>query len=1021
MNKTSFRFASVRTAVSAALFLYACVCSWAYGGAESGAKKLAVVKTTYFDIIYPPESEQAAQKIAAVCDSDYLEICSLLGTEPYQRFPVTITHSVDSLNAYFSPVLYNSIVLYDTVPSSSLDMFENTIESVFYHELTHAVTLNMKNKFWRVMSGIFSDALTPAYLTLTTFWEEGATVSFESRSGGGRLNNPFSMQIVAQAKIENRFPSWRDVTGARDTYPGGTDAYIFGAAFAKYLQDSYGMEKYGDFWRAAGSHLSPAFVSGVFKSVYDKKITDVWNDFRDSYAVPEITDDTRADIRDFFTEAGNEKIQKNGFTKTNNKKSVFSYIDSCSNGIVWCDSACGAVWYVPVNESSSKNKPAQTKATISYGKPKKICTMTGICGMSLSADGTRIAVSRLVQKDTVKSEVVVFELSNPGTKKCSVKRLYTAGGTGLREGCILDSADGKETYAACVRTTENHVKIELYKINKNSAEKKCVRSIALSDGELPFCLNDAGSGRLALVCKKGLSWSVRVYAPDFCSYNSFSPGGRNCIIRNLHAALREKQHAVFTFSWAELGSQYGTESKAESPMLARAGTLDVLYGDGINSAADTAQALFTLQKNDFSGGVTNAVGMRPNLVYTASFYDTTRLMVMNGVLAVDHFDAVTAHSACGEDTRSAEITASPEAAVKPYNPFGYFTRGVFIPFGTVPVYSHNNTDGQTGNTLLGATWITSDPWRSTILLASAGYDTFSESGGALAEFVQQNDRASLSLAGTALFDSKGFLQSRGSGSASYTAYAGNVSSVSLAASGYILYGRSYNGYITETTDVEGSTETKSYADKENDFFTTAEGKTGITFSNVHKCASGYKQYAGVYAEPFVTVEYNSGWFDRTKTPHTVDHGYSNAGAEIAAYVPGLFPLTVTASLFPSSSYFLSASASAVLFSYEIQKGIPAVSLYADRLVLSASYTAYESYGKADSWDIADTVSLMQNVKTMDYSDLCTVGASVILSANTGAMATSSIQCAVGGELRYRPNFEEGKKKISGAFTCILVY
>lgn len=231
--------------------MYACACLWAYGGAESGAKKLSVVKTTYFDIIYPPESEQAAKKIAAVCDSDYIEICSILNTEPYQRFPVTITHSVDSLNAYFSPVLYNSIVLYDTVPSSSLDMFENTIESVFYHELTHAVTLNMKNKFWRVMSGLFSDALTPAYLTLTTFWEEGATVSLESMSGGGRLNNPFSMQIVAQAKIENRFPSWRDVTGARDTYPGGTDAYIFGAAFAKYLQNTYGMEKYGDFWRSA--------------------------------------------------------------------------------------------------------------------------------------------------------------------------------------------------------------------------------------------------------------------------------------------------------------------------------------------------------------------------------------------------------------------------------------------------------------------------------------------------------------------------------------------------------------------------------------------------------------------------------------------------------------------------------------------------------------------------------------------------------------------------------------------------
>ena len=67
----------------------------------------------------------------------YEQICLNLNTVCYQRFPVTITKSVEELNAYFSAVPYNRIVLYDTFVNSELDTYKNTLESVFYHELTH--------------------------------------------------------------------------------------------------------------------------------------------------------------------------------------------------------------------------------------------------------------------------------------------------------------------------------------------------------------------------------------------------------------------------------------------------------------------------------------------------------------------------------------------------------------------------------------------------------------------------------------------------------------------------------------------------------------------------------------------------------------------------------------------------------------------------------------------------------------------------------------------------------------------
>ncbi len=267
-------------------FLFLFLPVYSLGGVLAGSSSpLHVIRTEFFDIIFPMECRESAQKIAAVCDDYYLEITQILETEADRRFPVTITRSVEALNAYYAAVPYNRIVLYDTLPEESLDMYENTIQKIFYHELTHAVTYNMRDEKYKKsirykIASFIGDLINPAWLTITTFWAEGATVSFESKGKGGRLNDPFSTQLANQSVIEGHFPSWRDVTGSRDTYPGGTDAYIFGAMFASYLQETYGMSKYADFWKNAGTNCPLSLIAGVFKKTYGFKISDAWNDFK---------------------------------------------------------------------------------------------------------------------------------------------------------------------------------------------------------------------------------------------------------------------------------------------------------------------------------------------------------------------------------------------------------------------------------------------------------------------------------------------------------------------------------------------------------------------------------------------------------------------------------------------------------------------------------------------------------------------------------------------------------------------
>ena len=108
---------------------------------------------------------------------------------------------------------YNHIVLYDTEMDYELDMNEKSVEAMFYHELVHAVSLNSKSPFWRGMS-VFADFFTPAGISLTSFWFEGAAVAFESQKKGGRLNDPFFTQKITAAKLKSlsgkkKFPSWR--------------------------------------------------------------------------------------------------------------------------------------------------------------------------------------------------------------------------------------------------------------------------------------------------------------------------------------------------------------------------------------------------------------------------------------------------------------------------------------------------------------------------------------------------------------------------------------------------------------------------------------------------------------------------------------------------------------------------------------------------------------------------------------------------------------------------------------------
>ena len=230
------------------------------------AERFLVHKTVYFDIIYAQDSEKTAALIAEHADVYAEEISSKLNKKIIFRMPVFIAPNQEVLNGYFTFFPYPQIAVFDTVPEDgALGSLEDIILKVFYHELTHAITL------------IYFLPVLPLSFT------EGVAVLYESSDGvQGRLNDPLIYHHLAQGKIDGETPSWKEAAGHRDVYPGAFWGYIYGAAFADYLQKTYGMERYARYWHNSFF----MFPKSKTKHIFHKRLPKLWNAFIETIRIP---------------------------------------------------------------------------------------------------------------------------------------------------------------------------------------------------------------------------------------------------------------------------------------------------------------------------------------------------------------------------------------------------------------------------------------------------------------------------------------------------------------------------------------------------------------------------------------------------------------------------------------------------------------------------------------------------------------------------------------------------------------
>lgn len=343
------------------------------------AEKLLVHKTAYFDIIYSERSEKTAALIAEYADGYAEEIASKLHKKILVRMPVYIAPGKEALNGFFTFFPHPRITVFDTTPEDgALGNLSDSILKVFYHELTHAISLIY---FLPVLPLSFS---------------EGVAVLYESADGmQGRLNDPLIYHHLMQGRIDGKTPSWKEAAGHRDVYPGAFWGYIYGSAFADYLQKIYGMDQYAKYWQ----NSFYIFPKSKTKKIFEKDLNTLWNNFIESIYFPQ---DAAMPIPLF----------------TKNNKSGFNVTAACSKGFACFDFAKKSVDLY----SSDGKKKRLFKANQS------------LSNLSFSPDGNFLLVTDIIK--TVhgeKSRAVIFDMERRKFLKqeyCSIRSaaFYSADG-----------------------------------------------------------------------------------------------------------------------------------------------------------------------------------------------------------------------------------------------------------------------------------------------------------------------------------------------------------------------------------------------------------------------------------------------------------------------------------------------------------------------------------------------------------------------------------------------------------------
>lgn len=899
--------------------------------------KTLQISTKYFDIIYPPLSAETASLLAEHADGMADEICALLETDMAMRLPVYLEPAMEDLNAMFSPFPYNRIVLYDTVASDgSISVFRDGILMVFYHELTHAVSMNIRTPFWQYVSGILGDVVSPATaFTMPLSFLEGATVSFESSDGEGRMNDPLAIQYLLQDKLEGKFMSWKKSSGALDVHPSAKSAYLYGGAFSRWLQQTYGMEKYAELWRVSGGfNLFRSHLEGRFRQTYRISLAEAWQRFADSLVVPPIDPETP------------ERTE-------GTRDGVISALASGPDGLAWLD----------VNENAVLFR-STTGRTVSLFDAD-----ADLERLSFSPDGRFLLVSGTVKDGAFKVQRLrVFDMADRrflGEAYPSVRDAAFAGNS--RDIVGVETIAQRSSLVLFSRTDQNR---------KEQAVKK-ILAVA-GPGESSYAIYNpvwAGAGKIAYIAANGLDRSILLVDAASLQTSAVELPSSMKTVRYLQSTVVDGS-PVLSFSWA-------------------APTLFYRY-----AMYRPDSGILISQETDYSGAVFNPVpdAVLPVLHYKAAFSGRDSLRTLDlSKTAASQAVFLKPESANSQSSSKPFPSFTPDASL--YNPLPWLLDGTFFPWASMrydnafaPGFVYSTGDPAEKIAITVQPSFDSNPFFMDALLSIQWKPRYAQCSASFADLIKAGFGPAGAYRSTAV--SLGASLTKHLGPTWKSLSIAQVVTPSWTAPDAELFETPYfapyrSANLSSDTMISFSARKTGRIPKFPVFAVKTSGVSAAANSYLLFAFHNKELYPAVQAElrlqtPFMPLDLRfSGSVSQGIAFGITDAGPAKESAQnpdigITRYLPSMPEYAKTSFGNRTSTAAAGLEAEIVPMTLEIQKELPAVPLYSNRIILAGGYRGLYFDEKASSRTYIDSLYVRGTVQgTLVYGAL----SSVVLSGS----------------------------------------